>query len=117
MSQAGRKSRGPGVSSLNAGRIPAILNSNSAVSGAGFKGASAAYGSTGAKPILGGGAVSSINSGNVFNIPKYGSGGLGGGIGGAGIGGAGIGGAGIGGGYGSGSLGGGIGPGSSSGLA
>ena len=58
--------------------------------------------------MLGGGA-GGINSGNVFNIPKYGSGGLGGGIGGGGLGG------GIGGGYGSGSLGGGIGSGPGSG--
>ena len=82
MSGAGRKSRGPGVSSLNAGRIPSLVNSNSSVSGAGFKAASVAYGGPERKPILGGGAVGGVSSGNVFNIPKYGSGGLGGGIGG-----------------------------------
>lgn len=90
------------MSSLQAGRVNSLVNSNSSVSGAGFKAASQAYGGVGAKPILGGGAVGSLNSGNVFNIPKYGSGGLGGGISG-GLGG------GIGAGYGSGSLGGGIG--------
>lgn len=102
MSGGGRKSRGPGVSSLNAARIPTLANSNSNV-GAGYKAASVAYGGQPAKPILGGGPVGSLSSGNVFNIPKYGSGGLGGGIGGGGLGG------GIGAGYGSGSLGGGIG--------
>jgi len=45
MSGGGRKSggRGPGVSSLNGPRIPALVNSNSNV-GAGFKGAAVAYG-------------------------------------------------------------------------
>ena len=58
MSGGGRKSRGPGVSSLQAGRIPALVNSNSSVSGAGYKAASAAYGggSAAKQPILGGGA-------------------------------------------------------------
>jgi hypothetical protein len=102
MSGGGRKSRGPGVSSLNAARIPTLANSNSNV-GAGYKGAAAVYGGQPAKPILGAGPVGSLSSGNVFNIPKYGSGGLGGGIGGGGLGG------GIGAGYGSGSLGGGLG--------
>lgn len=111
LSAAGRKSRGPGISSLNAGRIPSLgMNSGA---GTGFKAASVAYGGLPAtnntKPVLGGGA-GGINSGNVFNIPKYGSG-LGGGIGGGG----GLGG-GIGAGYGSGSLGGGIGSGSGSGV-
>lgn len=108
MSGGGRKSRGPGVSSLQAGRIPAsIVNNTNSASGAGFNAAKQAYGGGDRKPMLGGGA-SGINSGNVFNIPKYGSGGLGGGIGG-GLGG------GIGAGYGSGSLGGGIGSGSGAG--
>ena len=99
-SQHGRKSRGPGVSSLNGGIMPKIGGVGSSVSGAGFKAGSSVYGGPSSqKPILGSG--SNINSGNVFNIPKYGSGGLGGGIGGMGS-------------YGSGSLGGGIG--SSGGL-
>ena len=98
-SQHGRKSRGPGVSSLNGGMMPKIGGINSS-GGAGYKAAAAAYGGPSSqKPILGSG--STLNSGNVFNIPKYGSGGLGGGIGGVGS-------------YGSGSLGGGIG--SSGGL-
>ena len=83
MSGGGRKSRGPGVSSLNGARIPTLANSNSSV-GAGYKGAAAAYGGQAAKPILGAGPVGTLSSGNVFNIPKYGSGGLGGGIGGGG---------------------------------
>lgn len=81
-------------------RIPPVVgNNNSSVSGAGFN----------SQMPYKGPAAASLNT-NVFNIPKYGSGGLGGiggGIGGSGIGG-GIGGSAYGGGIG-GSLGGGIG--------
>lgn len=87
----GRRSRGPGVSSLNSGQYKQG-NNNSSVSGAGFKAAAAVYGK---QPMLSGNS-GGLNSNNVFNIPKYGGGGLGGGIGGSGIGGSGIGGSGIG---------------------
>lgn len=96
-SSAGRRSRGPGVSSLNP--APKIGNNNSSVSGAGFKNNAAP--SIGAKPYIGsssgsgmgglgdrsgsgvGNRAASLNT-NVFNIPKYGQGGLGGGMGGIG---------------------------------
>jgi hypothetical protein len=83
----GRHSRGPGVSSLNSGQYKQG-NNNSSVSGAGFKNTAAIYGAK--QPILGSSGAG-LNSNNVFNIPKYGGGGLGGGIGGSGIGGSGIG--------------------------
>ena len=69
-------SRGkPIISSLNSGanRLPAF--NNSSVAGAGYN-SKQPY--LGAKQAPG---VSSLN--NVFNIPKYGQGGLGGGIGGS----------------------------------
>ena len=98
-SKGGRASRGPGVSSLN-NRIPPIGNNNSSVAGAGFNSKSpynsSGIGSSGKGGGMGKASGSNLNT-NVFNIPKYGAGGLGGGIGG-GIGS-----------YGSGSLGGGIG--------
>jgi hypothetical protein len=78
--------KGPGISSLKNRIPPVVANNNSSVSGAGFNSQ---------MPYKGPGA-NSLNT-NVFNIPKYGSGGLGG-IGG-GIGSTGLGG-GIGGGYG-----------------
>ena len=89
------------MSSLNSGQYKQG-NNNSSVSGAGFKATANIYGSK--VPVLGAGN-SSLNSNNVFNIPKYGSGGLGGGIGGSGLGGLGNSP------YGGGSLGGGIGAG------
>jgi hypothetical protein len=62
-----RSSKGPGISSLK-NRIPPIVgNNNSSVSGAGFNSQ---------MPYKGPGGAS-LNT-NVFNIPKYGSGGLGG---------------------------------------
>lgn len=74
-------SRGkPNITSLNSGanRLPAF--SNSSVAGAGYNSKA---------PYLGNKAGPGANSlNNVFNIPKYGQGGLGGGIGG-GIGGIG----------------------------
>ena len=86
-SKGGVGSRGPGVSSLN-NKIPPIGSSGQSGSGAGFSSKSP-YG----QPTGGQGAK--LNT-NVFNIPKYGSGGLGGGIGGIGA-------------YGQGGLGGGLG--------
>ena len=90
-SGAGVPSRGPGVSSLtNSNKVPPIGNNNSSVAGAGFNSRSPyadGVGPNAPKP------KGSLNT-NVFNIPKYGMGGLGGGIAGS---------------YGSGGLGGGIG--------
>lgn len=81
--------KGPGISSLK-NRIPPIVgNNNSSVSGAGFNSNQPYKG-----PAAGG-----LNT-NVFNIPKYGSGGIGGGIGGGSYGGLGGGIRGIGGGIG-----------------
>ena len=77
-SRAGRVSRGPGVSSLNNNKIPPIGNTNSSVAGAGFN----------SKNPYNQGPTGGLNT-NVFNIPKYGSGGLGGGIGAYGSGGLG----------------------------
>lgn len=84
--------KGPGISSLKNRMPPVVGNNNSSVSGAGFN----------SQMPYKGPAAASLNT-NVFNIPKYGSSGLGGGIGG-GIGGS----YGLGGGIGS-NLGGGIG--------
>ena len=97
-----KQSRGPGVSSLNSGNgIPKIGNNNSSVAGAGFKNNN--VGSLSSKgPYMGAdrgpgssslakAGAGSLNT-NVFNIPKYGQGGLGGGIGGGlgGMGGGGL---------------------------
>lgn len=88
LGSSGRKSRGPGVGSLqNRLPPPGSINANS---GAGFK--SNSGGSLGGSPY-GGSSLSKAGAGslntNVFNIPKYGGlgGGIGGGIGGGGIGG------------------------------
>lgn len=80
LGSSGRKSRGPGVSSLQ-NRLPPAMNANS---GAGFKSGGAGSGSPYGGSSLGKAGAGSLNT-NVFNIPKYGAlgGGLGGGIGGS----------------------------------
>ena len=107
MMSRGRQSRGPGVSSLH--RQPV---NNSSSGAAGFNSSSSPYQAPPKNPASRQGSNSNkpgaLNT-NVFNIPKYGQGGLGGGIGG------GMGSGGSYGSYGLGGLGGGIGSGLGSG--
>ena len=67
----------PNINSINSGqnRLPAF--NSSSVTGAGYNGRMPYLSGGGPKPPSG---ISGIN--NVFNVPKYGQGGLGGGIGG-----------------------------------